>query len=180
MIQTNNIQNLEQLNTLYSNFKKKLIPVFEENKDEFSLEILKNFASPNNKVFSHIEIENAFEAIKRDLLYEILNAHFASGNEIFKTVGPYLSLLGYVYPRWFLNRYDPFLHKIEENDPHDRKLLKAFNFLADNIKYRKYPEAYKSLEYFKQQAKLVSDLKTKLEVMTKEAIAIEILKNHLI
>jgi hypothetical protein len=180
MIQTNNRKNLEQFNTLYSNTKHGLIKVLEERQDEFSLEILKNFISPNNNIVSHIEIENAFEAIKGDLLYHVFITHFESGNETLKIVGPYLSLLAYASPRRYLHKYDPYLHKIEENDAQDRQLLKALNFLADNIKYRKYPEAYKNLQYFKHQEKLISDLKKKLEMVTKEAVAIEILKNHLI
>lgn len=180
MIQTNNRKNLEQYNTLYANIKLGLIKVLEERKDEFSLEILKNFISPNNNIVSHIEIENAFEAIKRDLLYHVFITHFESGNETLKKIGPYMSLLAYLSPRRFLDKYDPYLYKIEENDPQDRKLLKALNFLADNIKYRKYPEAYKNLEYFNHEEKLISDLKKKLEIVTKEAVAIEVLKNHLI
>jgi hypothetical protein len=90
IIKANNKKNLEQLNGLYSNLKIKLITIFEATNDEFSLEILKNSTSQSNRIYSHIEIENAFEAIKRDLFYEILLNHFGS-IQYLKPVSPYLS-----------------------------------------------------------------------------------------
>lgn len=178
ILKTNNKKNLEQLNQLYSNLKKKLIPIFERTNDKFSLEILRNSTSSANRIYSHVEIENEFEAIKRELFYEILLLHFNS-NPNLKSVSPFLSKIFSPAANFYLNKYDPWLCDIEERDSEGRKLLKALNFLADNIQHRKYPEAYKSLQHFKNHERLTSNLKNKLEVMTREAFAIDTLKHHL-
>ena len=178
IVKTNNRKNLELFNNIYDNLKKKLISICEETKDEFSLDIL-NSSAIKQRIFSHVEIENEFESIKRDLFYEILTVHFNS-NATLKLLSPYLASVVSYSAKLFLNKYDPWLDKIEESDSDFKKLFKAYNFLADNIKYRNYPDAFKCMKYFEDQENLTANLRNKLELMTKEAMAIELLKKHLV
>jgi hypothetical protein len=192
---SNNIENVVEFNKYLNYLSLKLSNISNLTKDDFALELMRVSSITNNintlsptlsyrRLYSNIEIFNEFQFIKRDLLNQIILQELNNCPQL-KTYN-LISIPSRLSP-WvsksaglLLSLLSPFDLPIKGNESEIVKKLKAFHALHVNVEIGNHVEAYESLKYLKIDEGLLSRLRYKLQVMAKQQMMVDTLRNHFI
>lgn len=182
--QTNNRQNLKLFNRTLHFFSKKVLDLSHSFQDEFMHNLITRGKILSRRFYSHVEIENDFQAVKRNIFYqiyeqEIKNKYSSLNKNVIYYSGKTLSKATELVLRFY---YSPKCHQINlQKDSQLAVKVKTLSAVNYHIKNRNYDEAYQASHSLrnKDTEALLAGLNEKLENMTTEAYALELMKKHL-
>jgi hypothetical protein len=190
---SNNIENVASLNKYLQFLTQKLSNISSISKDAFTVELLKISTLSNlpnvqsmayRRIYSNIEIFNEFQLIKRDLMSNIIYEEFRQYPQLNNFIAVPL-LVGNVFSKatgLLLNLLSPLDLPISGEECLFLSKIKALHALHVSIEIGNFVEAYRKLRYFKKENGdgVLNRLGYKLQVMAREQMTVDILRNQYI